>query len=238
MGIIELRIRRLLRALEAALVGADDLREGKADDEVDEGHQPEDGEDLHRGVVAVHENHAAAHELLQSHGAPQIRRVLDGGHELREQRRHHVAQGLGQDDVQVHLWCREPLGAGGLVLARRHAGQTAADDLGHRGRGEQREGEHRRGQGRQLGHEEREHNPQKQRGVLEQLHVGDGEAAQQAGRGSAHDGDDGAEHDRAGDGQRRDDEGEPEPFQKEADVRPGEQSGDVAHFRASCALVR
>ena len=45
MGIIELRIRRLLRALEAALVGADDLREGKADDEVDEGHQPEDGED-------------------------------------------------------------------------------------------------------------------------------------------------------------------------------------------------
>ena len=49
-------------------------------------------------------------------------------------------------------------------------------------RGEQREGEHRRGQGRQLGHEEREHDPQKQRGVLEQLHVGDGEAAQQRGK--------------------------------------------------------
>lgn len=56
-------------ALEAALVGADDLRQSEADDEVDERHQGEDGEDLHRGVVAVHEDHAAAHQLLQGHGA-------------------------------------------------------------------------------------------------------------------------------------------------------------------------
>ena len=222
MGIIELRIRRLLRALEAALVGADDLREGKADDEVDEGHQPEDGEDLHRGVVAVHEYHAAAHELLQRHGAPEVARVLDGGDELRQQCGHHVAQRLGQDDQQVRLHGGEALRLRGLVLAERHARQAAAHDLGHARAGEQREREHRRADGRQLRHEEREHDPQEQRGVLEYLDVDRGHAAQHAAVRRAHDRDDGAEHHRAQDGQRGYQQRHAQALQQESYVHPGE----------------
>src|SRR5438876_250835 len=57
------------------------------------------------------------------------RRVLEEHDHLRHQRRHHVAQGLGQDDVAHGLRAGEPQRARRLHLAARHGLNAGPHDL-------------------------------------------------------------------------------------------------------------
>ncbi len=109
-----------------------------------------DDQALAAEVVLLGDRRRTVEQLEDAHRHAGQRGVLEQRDELADLRRDHVAQRLGQHDEGVWRDRRQPERLGRLGLPAGDRLQTAAHDLGHVRRGEQREHDdrpHRRGRG-------------------------------------------------------------------------------------------
>ena len=164
-------------------------RHREADDEVDRRHEQLAFEEELAPVGVAQRELQRAGQVVQADDGDQ-RGVLEGADEGVDDRRHHQAQRLRQDDLALRLPVAQAERLRGLDLALGQRLQTAAHHLGQVGRGEQRHADQHAQQhvdGAALRHEQWQHERgheqhRDQRHATDQLDV---EHAQRADAGQA-----------------------------------------------------
>jgi len=225
------------RAQRAPVVAVDPEGHDQGDGQIQqrghgEGLEPVEGMglDLSGHVGEVHD--ADGHDQ---------RRILDEVQELGNERRHHDAEGLGQNDVTHGLDKGQAAGPGGFELVFGDGEDAGAQILGDEGRRVDGEGDYAAGEfeilsGEPVVHElgqdgvgaeipEEELN--EQRRVAEKFRVGGGQPDQRPDPGQPGHGHRGAEHERGHDGNAGNLEGGDEPLHEPLPVLAGDDLGEI-----------